>query len=110
MARPLRIQFAGALYHVISRGNERRAIVLDDADRFGHDPADWQQGRRVDDASRALAAYLARRRFGYSSRQVAPALGYRGHGGVSSAVARIESADPAIQRTAEELARRITND
>jgi len=33
MARPLRIQFAGALYHVISRGNERRAIVRDDADR-----------------------------------------------------------------------------
>ena len=85
-------------------------IVDEVADRFGHDPADWQQGRRVDDASRALAAYLARRRFGYSSRQVAPALGYRGHGGVSSAVARIESADPAIQRTAEELARRITND
>ncbi len=33
MARPLRIEFPGALYHVISRGNERRAIVRDDADR-----------------------------------------------------------------------------
>ena len=33
MARPLRIEFAGALYHVISRGNERRPIVRDDADR-----------------------------------------------------------------------------
>lgn len=39
MARPLRIQFAGALYHVISRGNERRAIVRDDADR--HRRLDW---------------------------------------------------------------------
>ncbi len=33
MARPLRIQYPGALYHVMSRGNERRAIVRDDADR-----------------------------------------------------------------------------
>lgn len=33
MARPLRIEFPGALYHVISRGNERRVIVRDDRDR-----------------------------------------------------------------------------
>jgi len=30
MARPLRIQFPGAVYHVISRGNERKPIVRDD--------------------------------------------------------------------------------
>jgi len=33
MARPLRLQFPGALYHVISRGDNRRAIVKDDTDR-----------------------------------------------------------------------------
>ena len=33
MARPLRIEFAGAVYHVMSRGNARQDIVLDDADR-----------------------------------------------------------------------------
>ncbi len=33
MARPLRIQFPGAFYHVTCRGNERRAIFLDDEDR-----------------------------------------------------------------------------
>jgi len=33
MARPLRIQFPGALYHVVSRGNGRQAIFLDAADR-----------------------------------------------------------------------------
>ncbi len=33
MARPLRIEFAGALYHVTARGNERRAIFFSDADR-----------------------------------------------------------------------------
>jgi len=33
MARPLRLEFAGALYHVTSRGNEKRAIVRSDRDR-----------------------------------------------------------------------------
>jgi REP element-mobilizing transposase RayT len=34
MARPLRIEFAGALYHVTSRGNERRQIFFCDDDRL----------------------------------------------------------------------------
>lgn len=33
MARPLRLEHAGALWHVTSRGNERRAIFRDDRDR-----------------------------------------------------------------------------
>ncbi len=33
MARPLRIEFDGALYHVTSRGNERKNIYYDDEDR-----------------------------------------------------------------------------
>ncbi len=33
MARPLRLEFPGALYHVTSRGNARQAIVADDRDR-----------------------------------------------------------------------------
>ena len=41
MARPLRIELAGGLYHVMSRGNERRAIVRDDADRQRR--LDWLQ-------------------------------------------------------------------
>ena len=34
MARPLRIQYPGAFYHVTCRGNERRKIFLDDDDRY----------------------------------------------------------------------------
>lgn len=34
MARPLRIQFEDALYHVTARGNEKRPIYLDDEDRY----------------------------------------------------------------------------
>jgi putative transposase len=33
MARPIRVEFAGAVYHVMARGNERRAIFFDDEDR-----------------------------------------------------------------------------
>jgi REP element-mobilizing transposase RayT len=33
MARAWRIEYEGALYHVLSRGNEQRAIVIDNEDR-----------------------------------------------------------------------------
>ena len=33
MARPLRIEYDGAVYHLTSRGNERKPIFKDDADR-----------------------------------------------------------------------------
>ena len=34
MARPLRLEFPGAVYHVTSRGNARQDIVVDDRDRL----------------------------------------------------------------------------
>jgi REP element-mobilizing transposase RayT len=33
MARPIRVEFPGAVYHVMARGNERRAVFRDDRDR-----------------------------------------------------------------------------
>ena len=33
MARPLRVEFDGAIYHVTSRGNAREDIFDDDGDR-----------------------------------------------------------------------------
>src|SRR4026207_1520893 len=33
MARPLRLQFPGGIYHVTARGNDRQPIFADDADR-----------------------------------------------------------------------------
>ena len=74
---------------------------------LGHDPADRRRGRRVDNASRAMAAYPARRCFDYSASQVAAVLGYRSHRGVSNAIVRTESASSAIQRTADQLAREL---
>ena len=34
MSRPLRLTFAGAVYHLTSRGNARQTIVRDDTDRI----------------------------------------------------------------------------
>ena len=33
MARPIRVEYANAVYHVTALGNERKAIYRDDADR-----------------------------------------------------------------------------
>jgi len=33
MARPLRIEYPGAAYHVMARGNQGQAIFRDDTDR-----------------------------------------------------------------------------
>jgi REP element-mobilizing transposase RayT len=33
MARPLRIEYPGAVYHVTSRGDARRKIFMDNTDR-----------------------------------------------------------------------------
>ena len=41
MARPLRIEYPGALYHVTSRGNERKDIFKSQRDRE-HSPI-WTQ-------------------------------------------------------------------
>ncbi len=34
MARKVRVEYPGAVYHVMSRGNRREAIFLDDKDRY----------------------------------------------------------------------------
>jgi REP element-mobilizing transposase RayT len=34
MARPLRLEFPGAVYHITARGDRREAIFLDDEDRY----------------------------------------------------------------------------
>ena len=78
------------------------------AEHFGQDAAKWTPGTRRDDAGRAVAAYLARRQFGYSVNEVAAALGYRGHGGVYGAVVRVEAGETQLQRTAAQLEAKLS--
>jgi putative transposase len=70
---------------------------------FGCDPTLWTTGRRSDDASRAVAAYLARRRFGYPAGEVAQTLGYRSHGSVRNALARVEAGDRQLHDVVTQL-------
>ncbi len=76
---------------------------------FAVDPGNWSPGRRSDDAGRAVAAYLARRRFGYSAAAVASTLGYRDHGGVGQAVRRVEHGTAALQHTVKRLEQKLIN-
>jgi REP element-mobilizing transposase RayT len=46
MARPLRIEYDGALYHVTFRGNERKPIFKDDGDRELFLATLWQVSER----------------------------------------------------------------
>ena len=46
MARPLRIEYNGALYHVTSRGNERKPIFKDDGNRDLFLTTLWQVSER----------------------------------------------------------------
>ncbi len=85
-------------------------IIAAVALHFEIEATQWKPGTRSDDASRAVAAYLARRHFGHSAADVAAALGYRSHGSVRNALLRIESANVNLLRTVKELYRKLTSD
>ena len=89
MARPLRIQFAGALYHVMSQGNQRRPIVRDDIGRRKR--LDWLH-RTAEIYRWWLHAFVL--------------MTNHEHLFVEAPEANL-SAGPAIQRTAKELARKL---
>lgn len=82
-------------------------IIAAVAERFGSNPADWTPGRRSEDAARAVAAYLARRRFGYPATATAAALGYRDHSGVGRAIRRVERGPASLQQTVGRLEKKL---
>jgi len=61
------------------------------AKELGVERLAWVPGRRSQDASRTLAAYLARHGYGYGGKLIADALGYRDGGSVAHAVRRVVS-------------------
>ena len=92
----------------VRRRPSLETIIAVVSEQFGHDASDWVPGKRSDDASRAVAAYLARCSFGYPATDVAHALGYRSHGSVGNAIARIESGSEKLKRTVARLRRRLS--
>jgi len=76
-------------------------------EHFGRDPTDWSLGTRSGDAGRAVAAYVARRRFGYRAAEVAAALGYGSGSAVSHALRRIDNGPAELRRTADRISRAL---
>ena len=76
---------------------------------FGEDGEDdaWPVGCRADDASRAIAAYRARRHCGYSATSVAKALGDAHPSGVNHAMCRIDAGSAKLKQTLKRLERRL---
>ncbi len=79
------------------------------ADHFGCAADEWSSGRRSDAIGRAVAAYLARRRFGYPMGAIAEALGYRRHSSVGTAVSRVEAAGGSIGEALASLEEQLAN-
>jgi putative transposase len=48
MGRPWRIEYEGGLYHILSRGNERKEIYYDDQDRLSFLDAIGEMVQRYD--------------------------------------------------------------
>jgi len=86
------------------------AIVAAVSAHFGQADAGWLPGERTDDWRRAVAAYLARRRYGYSATAVAAALGYRGHSSVHYAIGRIERGGSGLSELLSRLEKIIATD
>ena len=78
-------------------------------EEFGIRPDRWGRGRRSDDASRAVAAYLGRCHFGYRAGEVAREMGYASASGVGQAVKRVEAGNPQLKKSIQRIKQKLTN-
>ena len=68
MARPIRVEYADAVYHVTARGNERKAIYRDNPDRLRFLETVEEAVRRF---GVVVHAYWLSNRWSHSSQTVA---------------------------------------
>jgi len=89
----------------LGRAPDLEALVERVAGKLKADRASWRPGRRTDDASRALCAYVVRKASGARVGELAAALGYRSPSAVSVACRRAEAAmrSGKVRRQMEEL-------
>ena len=85
-------------------------IIQATADEFGEDAVTWKRGRRDDSVVRAVAAWLARTRFGYPAGEVARALGYAAGSSVTQAIRRVERQPDRVAEGVRQLERTLAND
>ena len=79
------------------------------AEEFGVLADRWGRGRRCDDASRAVVAYLGRCHFGYGAGEVARQMGYSSASGVGQAIQRVEAGNPQLNKSVQRIKRKLTN-
>jgi hypothetical protein len=123
MARPLRVEYPGAIYHVMSRGNGRQRVFRDARDfqrlleglessvrKFDwlvmsdHVSADQLGEARRGDMTRATAAWFARRYASATRREISTALGLSHPDSAGNMVRRIERQRVASARLRKDLA------
>ena len=75
---------------LLKRPTDMATVIAAVAERLGGDPANWQSGRRCDNISRAVAAYVARQATSSTLGQIAQALGYRNPSSISVACRRVQ--------------------
>ena len=89
----------------LRRGADLEALIERVCRRMQVDRNSWLPGRRSDDLSRAICAYVVRRASGARLREVAAAFGYRSQSAISVACRRAEVAmgGVKVRREVEEL-------
>ena len=92
--------------HSLRRRPDLASIVDVVARHLADQPEAWSQGTRSDGIGRPLAAYIARRVYGFPATQIAEALGYSTASSVSHAVHRIDHG----KRAWLTLAKRLTQE
>jgi len=102
-----------ALRH-LRRGAAMADVIAAVVAQLGGRPEHWRAGKRCDDLSRAVAAYVARQATALPGREIAEALGYRSLSSVSVACRRVEAAlsagrlNETVQAILNELATNTT--
>ena len=76
----------------LRRGAAMADVIAAVVAQLGGQPEHWRAGKRCDDLSRPVAAYVARQATALPGREIAEALGYRSLSSVSAACRRVESA------------------
>ena len=87
MARPLRVEFEGALYHVTARGNRREAIFANYADRERF----LELLIRAFRQARSVAMWLVWQRCALSLREIGALFGGMDYAAVAQRIRRLEA-------------------
>ena len=114
MARPVRIEYEGAFYHITARGNERKRIFFSKADydkfkvadHFEISPEDVLKDKRE---RRNIAVYLIKKWTSVTNGQIADMFGGVSYSAIAKANERFSAKimkDIILRKTADKISRK----